>query len=212
MLMALAMVLAFYSEGKTVKEKIFFVFISIPLLAVAVLSFNESLLLIALVLILIAGIMADRSLLLVLGVYLALIVTGVLEFENIFTFSGLVQRVSLPVQEVFRNSELIKNASFYGTAISTASVTGETVVKSYFLRLLLSYGPLALVLFGWIIAKQLQMDFVKFHKISFREMKAFHLGAIITIISFILLNLFGTVFESHSIILTFWMILGMSEI
>ena len=120
--------------------------------------------------------------------------------------------MSIPVNEVIRHSDIIKNVSFYGAETPAAAMTGEDVVNSYFLKLLLSYGPIALILFGWIIAKQLRMDFVKFHKISFREMKAFHLGAIITIISFILLSLFGTVFESHSIILIFWMILGMSEI
>lgn len=211
MLIALAMVLAFYSEGKTVREKLFFIFISVPLVAVALLSFNESLVLIAMVLILIAGILADRSLLLVFAVYLAFIITGVLEFENIFSLSELFQRLSLPVKEVSRNIEVVKNVSFYGANFA-AIAPGTIEVNSYFLKLLLSYGPLSLILFGWIIAKQLQRDFVKFHKISFREMKAFHLGAIITVLSFILLSLFGTVLESHSTILIFWMILGMSEI
>jgi hypothetical protein len=212
MLIALAMALAFYSEGKMAREKLFFVFISIPLVAVAILSFNESLVLIALVLILIAGVMADRSLLLVLAIYLAFIITGVLEFENIFSISGLHQRLSLPVNEAVENYDIIKNVSFYGAHISPAALSAEYAPKSYFLKLLINYGPPALILFGWIIVKQLQMDFVKFHKISFREMKAFHLGAVITIISFILLSFFGTVFESHSIILIFWMVLGMSEI
>ncbi|UCC80730.1 MAG: hypothetical protein JSW64_05065 [Candidatus Zixiibacteriota bacterium] len=211
-LIVFALILAFYSEGKNLKEKLFFGLLSLPLIAVAILTLNIHVILILLFFLIIIGVAKDRTALLPLGILIVIFYSGIFDTAPGFSLPEIINILKSRVSEIIENSRMIENIAFFGMSGGWDAAGLESRPDSFFIRLLASSGPPAILLFLWILVKQLRSDFVKFRKIAFREMKAFHLGIVLAIASFVLLSLFGSVFESGSAILIFWMILGMSEI
>ncbi len=211
-LIVFAMILAFYAEGRNPKEKLFFGLISLPLAAIAVLSLNSYVILILLFLFIIIGVFKDRSVFLLLGANLVLFFSGIFEIGSGISLPEIVNVLKAPIREFIVYGQTIENISFFG------AIDGLNIAKigfgpdSFFIKLLAAFGPPALLFFLWILFKQFRSDLVKFRKTLFREMKAFHLGVVLAIVSFVMLSLFGSIFESSSAVLVFWMILGMSEI
>ncbi len=211
-LIVFALILAFYSEGKNLKEKLFFGLLSLPLIAVAILSLNIHVILILSIFLIIIGAVKDRTALLPLGILIVVFFFGIFDGAPGFSLPEIINVLKSPVGEIFENNRMIEDVSFFGIVGGWSTGGLESRPDSFFIRLLASSGPPAVLLFLWIMVKQFRSDFVKFRKIAFRETKAFHLGIVLAIASFVLLSLFGSIFESSSAILIFWMILGMSEI
>ena len=108
---------------------------------------------------------------------------------------------------------MIAGTRFFGLGAESADGPRErTRPKSYFIHLITSVGPPSLILFIWIMVEQARRDLAKFRKVSLRETRAYHLGALLTVVAMLIMNIDGSTFDSGSPILAFWMILGMSEI
>jgi len=211
-LIVFAVILAFYSEGKNLKEKLFFGLISLPLAVIAILTLNIYVMLILFFLFIIISVFKDRSAFLLMGLYLVILFSGIFETGQHFFSAETINILKSPLRSFSENSETIKNISFFGYNAGAGIAHPGVLSNSFFIKLLTAFGPPAFLLFLWILLKQLKSDFVKFRKTTFREMKAFHLGILLAVVSFTMLSLFGSIFESSSAILVFWMILGMSEI
>ena len=211
-LVVFAMILAFYSEGKNFGEKFFFALIALPLAVIAFLSFNVYVILILLLLVFIIGVCKDRTALFPLVILLILFYSGIIEIPQNISSTGVIGILKSSIRNSIEYGETIKNISFFGFDAAVASTGFAGHSKPLFMELLMSSGPLALLISSWILVKQFRSDFVKFRKITFREMKAFHLGIILSIVAFIMMSLAGSIFSSGSAVLVFWMILGMSEI
>jgi hypothetical protein len=210
-LVVFAVILAFYSEGENLKEKLFFGLIFLPLAAFAVLSLNIYVILISLFLFLMTGIFKDRSALILLGIYAVLLFAGVFKMAPGLSLPEIINTLKATANNLVGNFELMSNISFFGSNTVNAAAI-DISLDSFFIKLLAASGPPALLFFSWILVKQLRSDFVKTKKTAYREMRAFHLGILLATVSFILLSLFGSIFQWSSAILVFWMILGMSEI
>jgi len=211
-LTVMAMVLAFYAEGKNLKEKLFFGLISLPLAAMAILTINIYVMLILSFLFLIISVFKDRTAFLPLGLFLILFFSGIFDTGQNFSLPEIINILKAPIGDFVENSEIIRNISYFGSNTGAGIAEPGVLPNSFFIKLLAAFGPPALLLFLWILVKQFRSDFVKFRKITFREMKAFHLSVVLAVASFAMLSLFGSIFESSSAVLVFWMILGMSEI
>jgi hypothetical protein len=212
LLMVFGTILAFYSESDSPGEKLFFGFLSLPLVAIAVLTLNIHTILIMLVLFIVVGIAKDRTALIPLCIYLVIFFSGIFDIKTGFSLPEIINILNSPVRDLLANFRAIENLSFYGIFNGQGGAVLDPETRSSFIKLLAASGPPALLLLLWILVKQFRIDFVKFRKTALREMKAFHLGIVLAIASFIALNLFGSIFDSNPAILVFWMIMGMSEI
>ncbi|UCE67877.1 MAG: hypothetical protein JSU85_07690 [Candidatus Zixiibacteriota bacterium] len=211
-LIVFAMILAFYAEGKNPKEKLFFGLISLPLAAIAILTLNIYVILILLFLFLIISLFKDRSAFLLLGAIFVLFFSGILDIGPGISLPEIINVIKAPIREFIESGRTIEKIAFFGAIDGWNTAKTGVAPDSFFIKLLAASGPPALLFFLWILFKQARSDFVKFRKILFREMKAFHLGVALAIVSFAILCLFGSIFESSAAVLVFWMILGMSEI
>lgn len=211
-LIVFALILAYYSEGKNLKEKLFFGLLSLPLIAVAILSLNVHVILILLLFLVIMGVVKDRTAFIPLGILIVFFYSGIFDTAPGFSLPEIINILKSPTAEIVEHSRMIEHISFYGMFNGWGDAGFEYRPESFFIKLLVTSGPPAILLLFWILLKQFRSDFVKFRKIASREMKAFHLGIVLAIASFVLLGLFGSIFETASAVLIFWMILGMSEI
>ena len=210
-LIVFAMLLGFYSESKILKEKLFYGLITMPLVIFAIISFDIHVILILLLLLAFIGIFKDHSAFLPFLFYSILIFSGFLVIDPVFSVSEAGNILKSTVVNFGDNLIAAKNISFFGLTDAVNIARIESRTDSFFLRLLITSGPPALLLFSWILTRQLKGDLVKIRKTTYIEMKSFHLGIALTIAAFIMLSLFGSIFHSSSAILVFWMILGMSE-
>jgi hypothetical protein len=211
-MIAFSLILAFYAEGRNLKEKLFFGLISMPLAVMAIMTFNLYVILSLLFLALLIGIFKDRSALIPATVFIALYYSGIFNGSQEISASEVINIAQSPFRDILENGSSLANISFFGMRSGSDLIEAGRFTNSFFVKLLLEAGPPAFFIFFWILFKQFRSELVKFRKITFREMKAFHLGIILAIGSFILLSLEGSVFDSSSAVLVFWMILGMSEI
>jgi hypothetical protein len=207
-----SLILAFYAEGRNLKEKLFFGLISVPLAAMAIMTFNLYVILSLLFLALLIGILKDRTALVPVAIFIAIYFSGIFNGGQEISAAGVFNIAKSPIKDIIENSVNLANISFFGMKSGSEIIEAGRFTDSFFIKLLLGAGPPAFFLFIWILFKQFRSELVKFRKITFREMKAFHLGIILAVGSFILLSLEGSVFDSSSAVLVFWMILGMSEI
>lgn len=211
-MIAFSMILAFYAEGRNLKEKLFFGLISVPLAVIAIMTFNIYVILSLLFLALLVGLLKDRAALIPLAIFGGLIFAGILNVGQELSPVETINIAKSPLRDIIENSGNLANISFFGLNTGPEIAEAGRYANSFFIKLLMSSGPPAFLIFIWILFKQLRSDLVKFRKITFREMKAFHLGIILTIGSFVLLSLGGSVFDSSSAVLVFWMVLGMSDL
>lgn len=207
-----SMIMAFYAEGRNLKEKLFFGLISVPLAVIAIMTFNIYVIISLLLLALLIGVLKDRSALIPLAVFAFLYFSGIFDAGRGISMTEAFNNVRAPISNIVGHGADLANLSFFGLKSGSESVLAGSLTDSFFLKLMLGAGPPAFLIFVWILFKQFRSDLVKFRKITFREMKAFHLGIILTIGSFVLLSLEGNVFDTSSAVLVFWMILGMSEL
>jgi hypothetical protein len=163
-------------------------------------------------LLVIISVFKDRTVFLLMGLYLIMLFSGIFEAGQHFSTTEIINILKSPLRSLTENSGVIKNISFFGFNAGAGIAEPGVLANSFFIKLLAAFGPPSLLLFIWILLKQLKSDLVKFRKITFREMKAFHLSILLAVVSFTMLSLFGSIFESSSAVFVFWMILGMSEI
>ncbi len=215
--LAFAFLLALYAESTSVREKIFMALVALPLAVVVVFSADKSAILFMLIAILIVAILRD------LTVFIPLIVAGIFVFSGAFGIDYYFQRelapdsykafLTGPVDEIRENYEAVLGPSFFGRAISyetpTESDKGE---RSFFLNLLIEAGPPALLIFLWILFERAREAYFRRRRMRTRQPRAYHLISLLTVAAVVVMNVYGAIFEFPAIILSCWLILGMTDI
>jgi hypothetical protein len=213
MLIVFGFVLAYYAEAKDIKEKLFFGLVSLPMAIVAILSFNKTAILFLLLIVIIVGILKDRTILIPLGLMVFAVVFDLFGIKQLIVPEDLAGFFLRPINDIISNIYFIDNARFFGNTIIPAPyIPAHFFEKSYLIKMIFEFGPLLLLLFLWIIGEKTRMNFIRFKKIQNREIRAYHLGTLLTIIAAILMNFYGSTFDSKTAVLAFWLILGMSEV
>jgi len=213
MLIVFGFVLAYYAESSSVKEKIFFGLVSLPMAIVAILSFNKAAILFLIIIVVIVGISKDRTILIPLGLMILAVVIDLFGIKQIIVADDIIAFLFRPFTDIVSNIYFIDNARFFGsTNVPAPYIPAHYFDRNYLLKMIFEFGPLLLLLFFWIIGEKTRMNFIRFKKIKNREIRAYHLGTLLTIIAALLMNFYGSTFDSKTAVLAFWMILGMSEV
>jgi hypothetical protein len=215
--LAFSFLLAFYAESSNLREKIFLALVAMPLVLVVMLSTDGSTILFLTIIIVLLGILRDRTIFIPIGLALAVILSGTFGIDY-YIERGLIpvtykEFISRPIQEVKVNPEQVLSRSFYGQAASLENqeVTADES-QSYFIKLVKRAGPPVVLIFFWALFERAREAYFKHRRVTSPQARAYHLIAILTIIALIVMNIYGSVFEYPSIILATWLILGMSEV
>ncbi len=214
MTLIFVIVLSFFSESENWREKFFFGLLSLPVAAVAIVSANQTALFAILLIMLLLGVFKDKSILITFIAVFILYTTGIFELTESVSFGKTVEFLISPFVAMSRhNLSIGGDVAFYGAnpAVGNTALYGART-NSYFLKLLIYSGPSALILIFWIFAGQVRRSFTKFRKVTSSEMKIYYLNVVLTVIVVVILNLYGSSFETSAPVLVFWMLLGMSEI
>jgi len=208
--------IAFYAEAQSLREKLFLGFITLPLAGAAALSFDRSIALVVAFVVVVIGVFKDRTALIPLAVAFVILFSGALGInyyiERDFSLRDYGTFVASPADVLDQDREVTDQAAFYG--VGTAPVregqsTGQD--KAFFFNLVEDSGPPSLILFLWIVVVQAIQSLARTRKTILPEVKTFHLGILLVLGAVVIMNLYGMAFHFPSTILATALLLGMTE-
>lgn len=215
-ILAFAILIAMYAESPLIREKAFLSLIWLPLLAITILSMDKTMVITLLLIIVLVGILKDRTLFIPMGVAAAIIFSGYLGIRDYvemnLNLSDLKEFVVAPVTNINNNSLYDSDIKFFGASASSDNYSVESNESTFLVRLFRNSGPPALILLAWIIIEQGRLSFAKRKRLTLPDSKAFHLAILLILLSVIIADIYGSAFEYPSAVLASWMMLGMSEI
>jgi hypothetical protein len=215
--LAFAFLLALYAESSSVREKIFMILVGLPLAAVVVFSADKSAILFLLIAVLVVAILRD------LTVFVPLAVAGLFVFSGAFGIdyylrqalppAGYVDFISRPLVEISENQEAVLTPSFFGQSRSSPELSEPVEAgRSFFLNLLIKAGPPAVLIFLWILFERAREAYFRRRRMKTGQPRVYHLISLLTVVAAIVMNIYGAIFEFPAIILSCWLILGMTDI
>jgi len=208
--------IAYYSEAKGYRERIFFALIFIPI-GFGILIIDKVAAMILLVLLLIIGLVRERSILIGFGIAAIVILSGIGGLDDSIqrgiTSGEYLEKIQQPLRYIEHNFDKLATVEFYGhTHVESGSEEPILVGEPFFIALIQNSGPPALLFFVWVLFELGRRDFAKIRKLGQREERAYHLATYLTLATIILVNIYGSSFDCSPAILAFWMIMGMAEI
>ncbi len=211
------LILGIYVESKKAQEKIFFILMLVPLFAVATLSLGRPVIMGLILLVLILGIIKDRTLLILFILMTSIILYGAYKVNNIMLVNKSVKELKTFVlsagKEFDTNKANIVNTKFYGTIENLTPYKHDSSIRgSMFLRLLEKSGPFSLALFIWILADQNRRSRARMRKSSFDETRAFHFGIFLISLVCFIICIYTSVLIDPAVLCSLYLILGMSEV
>jgi hypothetical protein len=215
--LAICILVSIYSEAPRIKDKVFSGMVILPALTTILLSADKPAAYIFVLIVLIAAILSDRTILIPLGLASAIFFTGAMGFsyfiEKNIKLSQYTAYVSKPVFEFRESRASLTNIGFYGANLATFSKrTGRQNDWPYYFEIVYKAGPPFLIIFFWIVYVRTQEAFLKRRKIISHQGRAYHLTVIMIFCAVVVLGLYNRVLFQPSIILSIWLILGMSEV
>jgi hypothetical protein len=217
MMLVFCMVIAYYAQAHDYSEKLFFGFVSMPMVILAALAFDRAIMVILLLIFMGVGIFKDRTVLIVVGLIVAVLFSGLFGIRGKIAESAdtgnLIEIAGSPAKVIERNSDMISNTGFYGAGTDQLrKEAGSVSDEPFFLNLIRYSGPPSLILFFWIMIERARRDLARIRKVSFAEAKAYHLASLLMVIAVSISSLYVSTPGCSSAILALWMLLGMAEI
>ena len=215
--LSLCILIAFFAEAEDLREKLFLGLVALPPALTAILTLDKAVILVIIVGILLVGIFRDRTILIPAALAVVILFSGIFgisyDIEKKITPREYLAFVLSPINEIYNNNDVIKQAQFFGDdAIPSNAVRKSNVEESFFLKMLRDVGPPALIVFLWIFVEQARGSFSRQKKILPSETRAHHLGVLLILTAIVIMNLYSSAFEYGAPVLESWMIIGMSEI
>jgi len=217
MMLVFCVVIAYYAQAHDYAEKLFFGLISLPIAILAVLAFNRAIMVILLLIFIGVGILKDRAVLIVVGLIIVVMFSGLFGIRGKIVESSdaqdLIEHAKSPVYEIKRNFDVISGAGFYGGSGDLSQMEAGTAPDEPFFITLIRYsGPPSLILFIWIMIERARRDLARIRKTSFPEVKAYHLASLLIVVSVSISSLYVSAPGCSSAVLALWLLLGMAEI
>lgn len=217
MMLVFCVVIAYYAQAHDYAEKLFFGFVSLPIVVLAALAFDRAIMVILLLIFLGVGILKDRTVLIVVGLIVVVIFSGLFGIRSRIAESidtgDLIEIAGSPVNVIERNYGMISNTGFYGGGTDRLrKEAGSISDEPFFITLIRYSGPASLILFFWIMIERARHDLARIRKVSFAEAKAYHLASFLIVIAVSVSSLYVSAPGCTSAILALWMLLGMAEI
>ncbi len=217
MMMVFCVVIAYYAQAHDYTEKLFFGLISLPIAVLAALAFDRAIIMVLLLIFIGVGILKDRTVLIVVGLVIVVMFSGLFGFREKIAEStdthDLIELAKSPVYGIERNFDMISGAGFYGGSGDPSQTEVRTTSdEPFFITLIRYYGPPSLILFIWIMIERARRDLARIGKISFPEAKAYHLASLLIVVAVSISSLYVSTPGCSSAILALWLLLGMAEI
>lgn len=216
MVMVFCLVIAYYAQAEKFTEKIFFGLITLPVAVVAVFSFDLAVVAILLLIFLVVGIIKDRTVLVIFGLAVVIVLTGIFGAREYIVetidSARIVEFVSSPLLEVKKEAEDFSGAGFYGVKREAQTdIAEEDIRGSFVFSLLRRSGPLSILFFFWILIEQARRDLLRIKKVSFRESRAYHLASLLIVAAVFVSGFYAPSLTCAPAILGLWLLLGMAE-
>jgi hypothetical protein len=215
--LAFSFLLALYAESTSAREKVFMALVALPPALVVVFSADKSAILFLLIAILLVGVLRD------LTVFIPLAIAALFVFSGAFGIDYYFQRelapesyeafITRPIAEIRENNEAVLSPSFFGQAISyRVPFESSRTPRSFLIDLLIKAGPPGLLIFLWVLFERAREAYFRRRRMTTWQPRAYHLIFLLTIVGVIVMNIYGAIFEFPAIILSCWLILGMTDI
>ncbi|MEE9553293.1 MAG: hypothetical protein V3W18_03255 [candidate division Zixibacteria bacterium] len=215
LIMGFCLIVAMFAMASGIREKLFYGLISLPLVAGVLIS-GYTITLITMIVLLAAGLIKEKSILIAAALIAIVVSTGLFgakgEIITLFDRDNLTELVVRPIDDIGRNVEHISNSGFFGSPGNDQTGESAPQERSFFISLIRHAGPPSLLLFLWVIFELARRDLTKIRKLSEQEEKAYHLATLIFMAIIIVANIYGSYFSCSPAILGLWMFLGMAEI
>lgn len=213
--MGFCLIVALMAEAPEIREKLFFGLISIPLL-VGVLLIGHIMTLITMMVLVMAGIIKEKSIFIAVALIALAISTGLFgvknEIVNLAERDRFIGMAAMPIDDIEKNSERISNSGFFGKHGDDLADESTPRARSFFISLVGHAGPPSLLLFLWVIFELARRDLTKIRKLSEQKEKSYHLATLLFMAIIIIANTYGSPFSCSPAILGLWMFFGMAEI
>jgi hypothetical protein len=215
--LAICVLAAHMTEAENVFEFGFYILACIPLVLLALLSLDKTILIILPAIALSIAIFRDRRVFIPLAIFALLMILGVGEInyyiEKTIGWREYADFALVPINVVLYDPDMITHASFFGAAISNTGLGLDSIIESRFLLDLIKYsGAPAGLLLLYIFFERARESFFKRRKVALPEERTYHLTVLLVLIATVILNLYSTSFYFPNVVLTTWLILGTSEV
>jgi hypothetical protein len=217
MMLAFCVLIAYYLQTHDYTERLFFALISLPITVLTVLVFDRAIIAILLLVLVGAGILKDKTVLIIVGLVIVAVFSSPFGFTEKIVESAdafnLIEIVRSPANGIAQNFDMISDVGFYGAGDNLSQMEVKTAPdEPFFLALIRYSGPPALILFILIMIVRARRDLARIRKTSFPETKAYHLVSLLIVISVSISSLYVAMPGCSSAILALWLLLGMAEI
>jgi len=217
-ILAFCVVTAFYAESLRLKDKLFYFLVSIPLFLVIIYSDDKSAMMILILALLAVGVFVERTIFIPVALALVIFFSGILDVrylvERNVSFSEYAEFAKIPAEELSENKDIVIETSFFGSSLYEPAFNGVDSENSdsFFMTLIRQAGPPALLLFLWALFERVRESFFKRRRVTSPHARAYHLTVMLFIGAIVIGNLYGSIFDYPSIILAFWLVMGISEV
>jgi hypothetical protein len=214
--LAFCVLVSFWAEARAVRERAFFLMVSLPLLVVIFIALDNALLAAFLTIIFVFALVKDRRGLAAFGIVMAVMIFNIggvgRYISEAIGASEFAEFLTAPLAGGVFEDSLVEEASFFGTGVSSTEIAGADQLPSFFIDLTRQLGPPALLLIVYIFLERARESFFKRRKVTSAEEKSYHLSVLMLLGALFVLNLYGPAFCFPNVVLAAWMLLGISEV
>lgn len=215
--MAVCVMAAFIIEAEGWMEKLFFVLVCLPPIAISVLAADKVLILALIAIVLALAIIRDRRLLIPIGILALISILGLggihYYLERNFDIVGYGELLLAPFESALYNPNIVSGASFFGGGIfAQGHVSDPNAGNSFFLSLIEISGPPAFLLSIYMFIERARESYFKRRKVTLAEEKSYHLAVLLLIVALFVLNLYDAAFIYPNVVLATLMIMGIYEV
>jgi len=214
--LAICILTTFLAEARGLYERVFYVLVCLPLVILALLISDRTVILAILAIVVSIAIFRDRRLMIPVAAIILIAILGIggihYYLERNLNIAGLGKIIIAPVSAAIYDPDIISEASFFGANITAQDYNmNPGYLNSFFLELIRGAGPPAFLMLAYIFLERGRESYFKRKKVTLSEEKSYHLTVILVIAVLFVLNMYGTAFFFPNVVLAAWMILGIGE-
>jgi hypothetical protein len=212
--LAFCMLIAIYAEAPAIGEKVFSGLVSLPLALAIILSFDKPAAFVLIFTLLTAGFLSDKSILIPFVALVIIFFTGAMGInyyiQKNLKLTEYENYARHPAAQLQENRTILTDISFFGSPLEGDNDTATS--DPYFLKLIKNAGPSSLLIFLWILIVRAEEAYSKRRKINSPQPRAYHLTVVLIVGAIVIFGIYSSVYLYPSIILSTWLVLGISEV